>query len=179
LSVGGPRRDGSSCLASSPFMIFFFMYASGGVPMKTRSAVARRRFGFTNPRSLDRLSCMRSRRLLEALEERRLLSVGLAGAGLGDGVQAGSTAQHQTLADLPVAAQQAVSSAIGQDQSAHHAAFAATGVTMANPANGFTAQVHLGTLLVPGCSDFVSNRRYCWGWFPASSRLAGLSGLCT
>ena len=35
-------------------------------------------------------------------------------------------AKHQTLADLPVAAQHAISSAIGQDQSAYHATSAAT-----------------------------------------------------
>ena len=61
--------------------------------------------------------------------------------------------QHQTLADLPVAAQHAISSAIGQDQSAYHAASAAAGVTLANPANGFTAQVQSGALHVSAGSD--------------------------
>ena len=75
------------------------------------------------------------RRLLcEPLEDRRLLSVA-------------------TLADLPVAAQHAISSAIGQDQSAYHAASAAAGVTLANPANGFTAQVQSGALHVSAGSD--------------------------
>jgi len=86
------------------------------------------------------------RRLLcEALEARTLLSVGLA--------QAGSAAQQQTLADLPVAAQHAISSAIGQDQSAYHAESAAAGVTLANPANGFTARVQSGALQVSAGSD--------------------------
>ena len=51
----------------------------------------------------------------EPLEERRLLSVAIAG------VQVASAAQQQTLADLPAAQQQAISSAIGADQSAYHA----------------------------------------------------------
>ncbi len=101
------------------------------------------------------------RRLIgvEPLEQRTLLSVGpssiintAVGAGIG-GVQASSAAQHQTLADLPVAAQHAISSAIGQDQSAYHAASAAAGVTLANPANGFTAQVQSGALHVSAGSD--------------------------
>ena len=58
-----------------------------------------------------------------------------------------------TLADLPVAAQHAISSAIGQDQSAYHAASGAAGVTLANPANGFTAQVQSGALHVSAGSD--------------------------
>ena len=62
-------------------------------------------------------------------------------------------AQQQTLADLPVAAQHAVSSAIGQDQSAYHAASAAAGVSLANPANGFTAQLQSGALHVSAGSD--------------------------
>ena len=87
------------------------------------------------------------RRLLcEALEARTLLSVGLAQAS-------SSAAQQQTLADLPVAAQHAISSAIGQDQSAYHAASAAAGVTLANPANGFTAQVKSGALQVSAGSN--------------------------
>jgi len=57
------------------------------------------------------------RRLLcEALEARTLLSVGLPQAPVGDAVQASSAAQPQTLADLPVAAQHVISSAIGQDK---------------------------------------------------------------
>jgi len=94
------------------------------------------------------------RRLLcETLEARTLLSVGLAQAAVGPGVQAASAARQQTLADLPSAAQQAISSAIGQDQSAYHAASAAAGVTLANPANGFTAQLHSGALQVSAGSD--------------------------
>ncbi|MGA2259785.1 MAG: FG-GAP repeat protein [Thermoguttaceae bacterium] len=86
------------------------------------------------------------RRLLcERLEARTLLSVGLT--------QAGSAAQQQTLADLPGAAQQAISSAIGQDQAAYHAATAVGGVSLANLANGFTAQLHSGALQVSAGSD--------------------------
>ena len=86
------------------------------------------------------------RRLIcEALEARTLLSVALA--------QASNATQQQTLADLPVAAQHAISSAIGQDQSAYHAASTAAGMTLANPANGFTAQVQSGALQVSAGSD--------------------------
>ena len=46
-----------------------------------------------------------------------------------------------------------LSSAIGQDQSAYHAASAAAGVTLANPANGFTSQVQAGALHVSAGSD--------------------------
>src|SRR5208283_5553494 len=67
------------------------------------------------------------RRLLcETLEVRALLSAG--------------GAAKQSLTDLPLAAQQAISSDIGQDQSAYHAAANAAGVSLANPANAFTAQ---------------------------------------
>jgi len=91
------------------------------------------------------------RRLLcEALEARTLLSVGLAQAAV---AQAAGAASQQTLADLPVAAQQAVSSAIGQDQPAYHATSAAAGVTLANPANGFTAQLQSGDLQISAGSD--------------------------
>jgi len=94
------------------------------------------------------------RRLLcEALEVRALLSVGVAASGLGNGVQPGGASQQQTLADLPVAAQQAISSAIGQDQAAYHAASAAGGATLANPANGFTAQLQSGVLQVSAGPD--------------------------
>jgi hypothetical protein len=86
------------------------------------------------------------RRLLcEALEARTLLSVGLC--------QASSPTQQQTLEGLPAAAQHAISSAIGQDQSAYHAASAAGGASLANPANGFTAQVQAGVLRVSAGSD--------------------------
>jgi hypothetical protein len=77
----------------------------------------------------------------EALEDRRLLS------------SAASAAQQQTLADLPVAAQQSISSAIGQDQSAYHAASSAAGASLANPANGFTAQVQSGALQISAGAD--------------------------
>ena len=75
------------------------------------------------------------RLLLEPLEHRCLLSGGTA------------------LADLPVAAQNAISSAIGQEQSAYHAASNAAGVSLTNPANGFTAQVRAGALQVSTGSD--------------------------
>jgi len=98
-----------------------------------------------NTKPHHHLRSYRRRLLCEALEARTLLSVALT--------QATSAAQRQTLADLPVAAQQAISSAIGQDQSAYHAASAAAGVTLANPANGFTAQVQSGALHVSAGSD--------------------------
>ncbi len=87
------------------------------------------------------------RLVMEPLEDRRLLAVGL---GLGNSP---SASQCQTLADLPVAAQHAISSAIGQDQSAYHAASVAAGATLANPANGFTAQVQSGALHVSAGLD--------------------------
>ena len=70
---------------------------------------------------------------MEFLEDRRLLST--------------------SFADLPGAAQHAVSSAIGQDQAAYHAANGEAGVTLANPANGFTAQVQSGALHVSAGAD--------------------------
>ena len=79
---------------------------------------------------------------IEPLEDRRLLSVAVTTA-----------TQPQTLADLPVAAQHAISSAIGQDQSVYYAASGAAGVTLANPANGFTAQVQAGALHIAAGSD--------------------------
>jgi autotransporter-associated beta strand protein len=97
---------------------------------------------------------------VEPLEQRAMLSIGpgsiihaAAGRGVGSAVAATSAAQHQTLADLPVAAQHAISSAIGQDESAYHAASAAAGVTLANPANGFAAQVRSGALQISAGSD--------------------------
>ena len=74
----------------------------------------------------------------ETLEDRRLLS---------------AAARPQTLADLPVATQHAISAAIGQDQSAYHATCDATGVALANAANGFTAQMQSGSLQVSAGSD--------------------------
>ena len=79
---------------------------------------------------------------LEPLESRCLLS---AVTGLGNST---GTGQSLTLADLPIAAQQTISSAIGQDQSAYHAETSTTGTTLANPANGFTAEVQSGALHV-------------------------------
>ena len=84
---------------------------------------------------------------VRSTEVRTLLSVGLAQAGVGDGVLAGTAAQKQTLADLPVAAQQETSSAIGQDQSVYHATSNAAGVGLANPANGLPPSC-AGALLV-------------------------------
>ncbi len=80
------------------------------------------------------LSPYHRRLICEPLEDRRLLSV-------------------TTLADLPAAAQHAISSAIGQDQSAYYAASGAVGVALANPANRFTAQLQSGTLHVSSGSD--------------------------
>ena len=92
------------------------------------------------------------RRLVcEALEARTLLSA--APAAFAGGLQAAAAAQQRSLFDLPIAAQHAVSSAIGQDQSAYHAASSAAGVSFANPANGFTAQVQSGALRVSAGSD--------------------------
>ncbi|MGO8751581.1 MAG: hypothetical protein ACLQNE_37040 [Thermoguttaceae bacterium] len=81
------------------------------------------------------------------MENRCLLSASLGLSGASD------TAGPKTLADLPVAAQHAISSAIGQDQAAYHAASGAAGVALANPANGFNAQVQSGALHVSAGSD--------------------------
>src|SRR5689334_11707306 len=78
---------------------------------------------------------------LELLEDRILLS-------RLPGIAEAPVARSETLAELPVAAQQAVSSAIGQNRSAYHAASGAAGVSLFNPANGFAAQVQAGTLRV-------------------------------
>ena len=72
--------------------------------------------------------------------------------------------ESQSLADLPVAAQQSISSAIGQDQPAYHVASAATGVTMANPANDFTAQVQSGALQISTGSDTWDMSLYGLGY---------------
>ena len=69
---------------------------------------------------------------MEHLEDRRLLGV---------------------MTDLPVAAQHAISSAIGKDQSAYHAVSGAAGVALDNPVNGFTARVQSGALHVSTGSD--------------------------
>ncbi len=68
-------------------------------------------------------------------------------------LSAGAAPQDLTVAGLPIAAQQVVSSAIGQDELAYHAASGAAGVTLANPANAFVVQVQSGTLLVSAGSD--------------------------
>ena len=72
------------------------------------------------------------------LEQRRLLSV---------------ASRSQTWADLPIAAQQATSAAIGQDQPAYHATFETSGVSLVNTANGFTAQLRAGTVVVSAGLD--------------------------
>src|SRR5579864_5447115 len=79
---------------------------------------------------------------VERLENRCLLSVALR---ISDRSEA---AQPKTLADLPAAAQHAISTAIGEDQFAIHAASSAAVVSLANPTNGFSAQVQAGTLQV-------------------------------
>ena len=107
------------------------MFALGNRPIFGRkhqkSSGDRRRHGEVRAAYQSRLG-------FEPLEDRRLLSVA-------------------TLADLPVAAQHAISSAIGQDQSVYYAASGAAGVTLANPANGFTAQVQAGALHIATGSD--------------------------
>ncbi len=82
----------------------------------------------------------------EALEVRTLLSVALAPT-------AASAAQHETLSSLPLAAQQSISTAIGQDQAAYHATSAAAGLNLTNAANAFTAQLHSGALQVSAGSN--------------------------
>ena len=77
----------------------------------------------------------------------------VAQGGSGDGVQSASAAQYQTVSDLPTAAQHAISSAIGQDQSAYHATSGAAGVSLDNPANGFAAEVQSGTLRISAGLD--------------------------
>ena len=91
------------------------------------------------------LNRSRRRASIETLEDRQLLSVALGtSAGFG---------KAQTLADLPVTAQSAVSAAIGRDQAAYHAAASAQGFTLANPANGFTASVQSGVLAISSGAD--------------------------
>ena len=110
---------------------------------------SKHRGGKARKRAARHLSYHR-RLLCEALEVRALLSVGLVH---GVAEKTGSAAQPQTLADLPAATQHAVSSALGQDQSAYHAAVGAAGVTLANPANRLTAQVQSGALNVSTGAD--------------------------
>ena len=81
------------------------------------------------------------------MEDRRLLSVGL---GLGNP----PIASHcQTLTDLPVTAQGAISAAIGRDQTEYHAVAGPAGFTFANPTNAFTAQLQSGVLHVASGAD--------------------------
>ena len=75
-------------------------------------------------------------------------SIGQSGAK-GSSTPAGP----KTLADLPVAAQHAISSAIGRTRRAYRAASGEAGVALANPANGFNAQVQSGALHVSAGSD--------------------------
>ena len=84
---------------------------------------------------------------LEPLESRCLLS---AATRLGNPNGAGSS---QTLADLPVTAQSAILAAIGRDQVDYQATDGMDGMRLANPANGFMAQVPSGTLHVSAGSD--------------------------
>ena len=96
---------------------------------------------------------------VERLEPRTMLSAGpssILNAAVADaahGVPATHATQGQTLADLPAAAQSAISAAIGQDQSAYHASIDAAGVTLANAVNSFTAQFQSGTLHVSAGPD--------------------------
>ena len=83
----------------------------------------------------------------ETLEDRRLLAAEL---GL-DEPAAG--APPKSLAELPAAAQYAVSAAIGRDQDAYHASVDAAGWTLANSAQGFTAQLQSGGLLISSGAD--------------------------
>ena len=98
---------------------------------------------------------LQRRLTVEPLEQRAMLSIEpnsiinpVAPTGIGDVVQSSSAVQYQTVANLPAAAQQSISSAIGQDQFAYHALSGAVGVTLANPANSFTAQLQSGALQV-------------------------------
>ena len=88
---------------------------------------------------------------IETLEVRALLSAGPMGSGVCAGIQA--AVRQQTLADLPIAAQSTISSAIGKDQSAYRAACNSAGVSLANAANGFDAQVQSGALHVSDGAD--------------------------
>ena len=100
-----------------------------------------RRIG-KSPSNRNRLGAFHRLLRCEPLEDRRLLSLA-----------AGSATRSQTLADLPIAAQQSISSAIGQDQPAYHAVAGAARVALANAANGFTAQVQSGALQVSAGAD--------------------------
>src|SRR5208282_4186236 len=81
-------------------MFDFFRFLKGTGRSQRRNA--------RRPRGTSDLSPFPRLLRCEALEFRTLLSVTTVGG-------AGTAAQHQTLGDLPAAAQQAISSAIGQD----------------------------------------------------------------
>ena len=89
------------------------------------------------------LSSYHRRLAVEPLEQRTLLSVAASSAAT----------QQQTLADLPVAAQQAVSSAIGQDQSAYHASIGAAGVSLGQPGQRLHRQLQSGALQISAGLD--------------------------
>jgi len=105
---------------------------TGGAGRGRTGAALRARRGHT-----WRIAC-RNLSPLNRLEPRLLMS---------------ATAAPQTLADLPAAAQQSISSAIGHDQSAYYATTTAAGVTLANPANAFSATVQAGALQVSAGAD--------------------------
>ena len=71
----------------------------------------------------------------------------------GLGLVCPSAANSQTLADMPMASQYAISAAIGNDQAAYHAATCPGGFALANPANGFTAQLQSGVLHLSAGAD--------------------------
>jgi hypothetical protein len=89
----------------------------------------------------------------EPLEVRALLSVSLAAIGAGHGLETARMVQPLGPNDLPLAAQQVISSAIAADAAAYSAASGAAGVSLANPANGFTALMQSGTLQVAAGMD--------------------------
>jgi hypothetical protein len=80
----------------------------------------------------------------------RLLLAIVSSSRAGDGTHlSDSSERRQTLADLPVTTQPAVSSAIGPDRAAHHAPSSAAGVNVVNPAKSFSVQIRAGTLSAP------------------------------
>ncbi|MEI8194872.1 MAG: MBG domain-containing protein, partial [Phycisphaerae bacterium] len=87
---------------------------------------------------------------MEYLEERCLLSAAFN--------------SRQPLGDLSTAVPWAISSTIEQDDSVYHAAFGAAGVTLANPANAFTASVQSGSLQVAVGTDTWSMSLVAFGY---------------
>ena len=71
----------------------------------------------------------------------------------------------QTLADLSVVAQGAISTAIGRDQVQYHATAGAEGLSLTNPAHGFTARLQSGALhIVSGADTWkMSLERFGYG----------------